>query len=320
MATNESTTPSFALDPADALLIEEWLRARKYERQIAANTVAAYRRDAELLFLELRSGGIVPLSVTREQLRTALARLMVGASARTENRRLSAVRNFYLWCVRERRIAKNPAEDITGTKAGRPLPKVLSLDVIDAMLAAAAGDAPEATRDRALLEIAYSCGLRVSELCSLRLSQVNFVERSLRIRGKGDIERLVPFGDRAQSALRAYLTNGRTFIRGKSKSGAPLPLPTESGDLLFLSSRGTPLSRYACSAIFKQLCAKAGYSISVTPHMLRHSFATHLLEGGADLRVVQELLGHSSISTTEIYTHLDRDYLSEVVRSFHPRG
>lgn len=320
MATNDFTTHSSALNPQDALLIEQWLRARKYERQIAANTVEAYRRDVALLFMVLRDAEVEPLRANREHIKHALAKVLAGASARTENRRLSAVRNFYSWCERERRIDKNPADELTGTKGGRTLPKVLTLEIIDAMLAAESGSEPEQYRNRALLEIAYSCGLRVSELCSLRLSQVSFPEQTLRIRGKGDKERLVPFGDRANKALSEYLTFGRPLMCGTTATGTPHPLPAESGDTIFLTARGVPLTRFACAAIFKHLCAQAGYSISITPHMLRHSFATHLLEGGADLRVVQELLGHSSISTTEIYTHLDRDYLSEVVRSFHPRG
>lgn len=320
LVTKNSTTHLSALDPSDAQLIEQWLRARRYERQIAANTVAAYRHDVSLLFLELRASQIEPLRATRDQLSSVLVRLLSCVSVRTENRRLSAIRNFYQWCERERRTAANPAEELAGAKSGRALPTVLTLEVIDAILEVETGDMPESLRNRALLEVAYSCGLRVSELCSLRLSQVNFVEHTLRIRGKGDKERLVPFGNRAELALNSYLAKGRPIMCGKTTAGIPRPLPMEAGDTIFLSTRGVPLTRFACAAIFKDMCTKAGCGISITPHMLRHSFATHLLEGGADLRVVQELLGHSSISTTEIYTHLDRDYLSEVVRSFHPRG
>ena len=171
-----------------------------------------------------------------------------------------------------------------------------------------------------MLEIAYSCGLRVSELVGLRRRDVLFEEELLRVHGKGDKERIVPVGERAVAALKQYIFQGREHIRGKSREGKSRPLPTEAKDVLFLNHHGRPLTPSGFWRILKGYVQRAQIEKDVTPHTLRHTFATHLIEGGADLRVVQELLGHASISTTEIYTHLDRDYLKSVVRSFHPRS
>ncbi|MCB9366775.1 MAG: site-specific tyrosine recombinase XerD [Calditrichaeota bacterium] len=320
MVTRSSTIRSCEVDPAELRLIEEWLRARKYERQISANTVSAYSSDLRQFCLILQREGTTLLGASRDFVQRAFAELTAKDSARSANRRLSALRSFYKWSLRERRIYRDPTETLQGSSPGRPLPKIATLETIDALLNAASGAGPEDLRNRALIEVAYSCGLRVSELCSLRLSQIDFEQRTVRIRGKGGKERMVPFGERAKTALREYLSRGRPFACGKTADEKPLELPDRAADVVFLSRRGVPLTRYGCASILKSLCAKAGCTLHLTPHTLRHSFATHLLEGGADLRVVQELLGHSSISTTEIYTHLDRDYLTEVVRSFHPRG
>ncbi len=320
MDTKNTTTPSSALDVEQLRLIEDWLRARRYERQIAENTISAYRRDLNLLAERLASRRISLLAANRDQIATAIHEIASLSSPRTENRRLSAVRNFYKWLLRERRISKDPVTDLQGSGAGRRLPKVVSLQVIDAILAVTSKDDPVSLRDRAMIEIAYSAGLRVSELCSLRTSQLKSTERVLRIRGKGGKERLCPYGEVASTALTNFIYNGRAKLAGESKEGEPLPLPSSAEDFVFLSRRGEPITRFGCAMILKSLCNKAGITQHITPHTLRHSFATHLLEGGADLRVVQELLGHSSISTTEIYTHLDREYLTETVRSFHPRG
>lgn len=320
MDTKNAITPSSALDTEQLRLIEDWLRARRYERQIAENTISAYRRDLTLLAERLASQRILLLAADREQLATAIHEIACSSSPRTENRRLSAARNFYKWLLRERRISKDPVTDLKGSVAGRRLPKVVSLHTIDAILSVTSEQDPVSMRDRAIVELSYSAGLRVSELCSLRISQLNSTERVLRIRGKGGKERLCPYGEAAAETLANYVNNGRTKIKGVDTEGALLPLPSCSEDFVFLSRRGEPMTRFGCAMILKSLCSKAGITQHITPHTLRHCFATHLLEGGADLRVVQELLGHSSISTTEIYTHLDREYLTETVRSFHPRG
>lgn len=301
------------------MLIEDWLRARRYERQLADNTVRSYRRDLFAVARALAAEGTQLEGASAGGLRNVLESLAT-ASSRSDNRRLASVRNFYKWLLRERRIDKSPAEELHVAKTGRVLPKVVTLEFIESLLQQIRDDEPVSLRDRAIVELAYSSGLRVSELCSLRLSHFNSAENVLRIRGKGGKERLCPFGEPARRAVAQYLTFGRARIKSKSNQSEPVPLPPRAEDFVFLSRHGNPMTRFGCAQILRQLCAQAGYSTHITPHTLRHSFATHLLEGGADLRVVQELLGHSSISTTEIYTHLDREYLSEVVRSFHPRG
>ncbi len=318
--TKSSTIPSSAQAEQTSRLIEEWLRARKYERQLATNTVAAYRRDLQRFAASLQERHRDLPSATPADLHAAFASASGGISARTENRRRAAVRNFYRWLLRERRIPADPSAELQGAEIGRSLPKVVKLDYIEALLRAAVGDEPVNLRNRALIELAYSAGLRVSELCGLRLRQPNFSERVLRMRGTGNKERLCPFGEQAAAALHAYLESGRSILRGTASDSSPVPLPDRAEDFVFLTRSGLPLTRFGCAATLRALCKQAGFTHHISPHTLRHSFATHLLEGGADLRVVQELLGHSSITTTEIYTHLDRDYLTETVRSFHPRG
>lgn len=319
MDTKSATTRSSDLESRELLLIEDWLRARRYERQLAENTVQSYRRDMVAVASVLQQNGTKLEAANANDLRSAL-RALSSPSARSDNRRLASVRNFYKWLLRERRIEKDPAEDLRVAETGRALPKVATLELIESLLAVSPGDDPESLRNRAMIELAYSSGLRVSELCSLKLSQLKSAENVLRIRGKGGKERLCPYGERAKALLDAYLEKGRAQICGANPKGEPTPLPDRAGEFVFLSRHGYPMTRFGCAQLLRKLCAKAGHKIHITPHTLRHSFATHLLEGGADLRVVQELLGHSSITTTEIYTHLDRDYLSEVVRSFHPRG
>lgn len=308
------------LDAEQIRLIDDWLRARKYERQLAEHTISAYRRDLLLIAGQLGKSGARLPNAKVEQIQTALHLIASVSSPRTENRRLSAARNFYKWLLRERKISVNPVEDLQGVGSGRRLPKVVSLSAIETLLKETSGNDPVSLRDRALIEVGYSTGLRVSELCSLKLTQFDFRERIIRIRGKGGRERLCPYGEAAAIALSNYLERGRNRIAGCDSDGKPHELSERAGDFIFLSKRGEPLTRFGCAIILKSLSSKAGFTKHVTPHCLRHSFATHLLEGGADLRVVQELLGHSSISTTEIYTHLDREYLTETIRSFHPRG
>lgn len=319
LATKRNTIPSSVLDPQQEHLIEEWLRARKYERQISKNTIIAYRRDLSLLAGELARIGERLEEINHDQLETALRSLESG-SARSENRRYSAIRNFYKWLLRERRIERSPAEDLRGVSAGRRLPKVAPLRIIEELLSASEGEDAVALRNRAMIELAYSAGLRVSELCDLRVSQLNARERVLRIRGKGGKERLCPFGEAAACAVDKYLEHGRPVLCAGRENNSTTDLRSVAGDFLFLSTRGRPMTRFGCGIMLRTLSKKAGLGNHITPHTLRHSFATHLLEGGADLRVVQELLGHSSISTTEVYTHLDREYLTETIRSFHPRG
>lgn len=241
-------------------------------------------------------------------------------SLRSVARYISAVRGFFRWRVVEGFGQKNPAELLDSPKLPRHLPDVMTVEEVDRLIDSLAESSPFHLRDRAMFEVAYSCGLRVSELVQLRRRDVMFEEALVRVRGKGDKERIIPIGERAIGALQHYLRNGRDQIRGEGKEGGHLPLPKDAKDVVFLNRHGHPLSRTGFNHILKERLKTAGVMVSVTPHTFRHTFATHMMEGGADLRVVQELLGHASISTTEIYTHLDRDYLRETVRSFHPRG
>jgi integrase/recombinase XerD len=236
-------------------------------------------------------------------------------------RHLSSLRGFFRWRALEDSSRVNPCENVEGPKLPQNLPGILSVDEVDRLIDSAEGDHPVLLRDRAMMEVAYSCGLRVSELVGLRRRQVQLDDEMLRVTGKGDKERIVPLGERAQEALKAYLYHGRDHIRGRGRDGAGRPLPAEAKDVLFLNQHGRPLTRFGFWRILRLYLDRCGIDKTrVHPHILRHTFATHLIEGGADLRVVQELLGHASISTTEIYTHLDRDYLRETIRTFHPRG
>jgi len=223
-------------------------------------------------------------------------------------RLLSALKGFHRFLYRERMVRDLEIEGVKTPRVSRRIPFVLSQEEVERLLDVREGSALD-QRDRALLELTYSTGLRVSEACRLTLEQVDFERRLVRVRGKGNKERIVPFGKKAASAVRLYLDQGRPLLLKRTRPAA-----------LFLNNRGGELSRVGFWKILKKRAAEAGLSSNVTPHTLRHSFATHLIEGGADLRAVQELLGHSSISTTQIYTKLDMDYLLEVHRTFHPRG
>ena len=229
-----------------------------------------------------------------------------GTSSRA--RLLSALKGFHRFMYRESMVADLDIESVKAPKVSRRIPFVLSHEEVERLLDIG-GDSPLDRRDRAILELTYSTGLRVSESCRLTLEQVDFERRLLRVRGKGNKERILPFGTKAYDALRLYLDEGRPrLLRGAMRA------------VLFLNARGGGLSRVGFWKILKKRALEAGLPSTVTPHTLRHSFATHLIEGGADLRAVQELLGHSSIATTQIYTKLDMDYLLEVHRTFHPRG
>jgi integrase/recombinase XerD len=233
---------------------------------------------------------------------------------------LSSLRGFFGWRLKEGYTQSDPTATITGPRLQRKLPDVLSVEEIDKLLQAASGSDPRALRDTAMIELAYSSGLRVTELVTLRRQAVNFETKTLLITGKGNKQRAVPFGARAEASLLAYLNRGRELIHGADRKGTPRPLPPEAEDFLFLNRYGRPITRDGFTKRLAELVKRAGLNVHVPPHMLRHSFATHLLEGGADLRVIQELLGHASINTTEIYTHVDTRYLRETVRTFHPRG
>jgi integrase/recombinase XerD len=275
------------------------------------NTVAAYLRDLRRLAEYAVSKGVRhPGQVSRPLLRDFIYLLKdLGLSPATIRREVSAIRTYYAFLLGEGRVAADPSERLETPKRGRTLPGALTVQEVEALLAAPGLDEPLAWRDRALLELGYGAGLRVSELCGLGTTDLLLTENLVRVFGKGGKERLVPIGRSVIGAVSVYLRQLRPELdRGRS-----------AGRVL-LNARGAPLSRVGAWGIVKRATARAGLRKRVTPHTLRHSFATHLLEGGADLRAVQEMLGHADLSTTQIYTHVDREYLRSVHRQFHPRG
>jgi integrase/recombinase XerD len=228
--------------------------------------------------------------------------------ARSQARFLSGLRTFYKYWMLEQAVDENPVENLDYPKLGRPLPEVLNLEEIDALLGAIDLSKPEGPRNKAILELLYSCGIRVSELISLKISDLFFDEEMIRVIGKGNKQRLIPIGGNAMKEIRSYLQYNRTQIHPDKKAV----------DILFLNRRGKALSRVMIFTIIRQLAEKAGVQKKIGPHTFRHSFATHLVQGGADLRSVQAMLGHESIATTEVYTHLDRSFLRQTLVEFHP--
>lgn len=286
-----------------------WLRL---ERALSKNSIMAYRHDIELLtqFLEDRHLKISPKELSLQHLQDFVHHISEsGLSARSQARLISGIRTFYKYLLIENLISQNPAELLELPKTGRKLPDTLSLTEINLIIAQIDLSSPEGERNKAMLETLYSCGLRVSELIDLRLSNLYFKEGFVRILGKGNKERLVPIGSVAMRQITLYLEKVRIFI----------PHDKASEDIVFLNRRGKKLSRVFVFTLIKELAERAGIHKNVSPHTFRHSFATHLVEGGADLRAVQEMLGHESITTTEIYTHLDREYLRSTILQFHPR-
>lgn len=286
-----------------------WLQL---EKSLSPNSVAAYVRDISRLrqFAEDKKGGLSPKKVELPDLEAFLAWLNGrGVSERTQARTLSGIRSFFSYLVMENERDSDPTELIEGPKLTRRLPQFLSVDEIDRLLAAIDHSTDEGTRNRAMIETLYSCGLRVSELVNLRLSNLHLNIEFVKVTGKGDKERLVPIGASAIKHLKLYMEQVRNHIK------------TQKGheDFVFVSARGKKLSRVTVFNVIKNLAVKAGIKKHISPHTFRHSFATHLLEGGADLRAIQQMLGHESITTTEIYTHLDREYLRQTIQQFHPR-
>jgi len=284
----------------------------RLERSFSDNSVQAYIRDTEKLaeYLELAAINLSPVDIKEEHLLAFLKYLSeLGLSAHTQARMLSGIKAFYKYLILENEISEDPTELIEAPRLPRKLPDVLSYEEIERILLAIDHSTPEGTRNRAIIEVLYSSGLRVSELVGLQLTFCYFDIGFIRILGKGDKVRLVPIGKEAIKYTQLYLDHVRTEIEVKK----------ESEDIVFLNRRGGQLSRVMVFLIIKDAAEKAGIPKNVSPHTFRHSFATHLIEGGASLRAVQEMLGHESITTTEIYTHLDRDYLRQIITEFHPR-
>lgn len=285
----------------------------RLEKSLSPNSVEAYVRDAtklqQFLIMERRHMG--PTQVTTAVLRDFLATLQgLGLGATSQARTLSGLKAFFDFLIMEDLLKLDPTDTLEAPKTGRHLPDTLSYPEIEQLLAAIDLSTDDGLRARALLEVLYSSGLRVSELCDLRLSNMYAEQGFVKVVGKGNKERLVPIGREALKHLNFYLSG----VRGH------LDIKSGGEDVAFLSHRGRPLSRITVFTTLKKVAALAGLRKTISPHTLRHSFATHLIEGGADLRAVQEMLGHASITTTEIYTHLDRDYLRQVITEFHPRS
>lgn len=281
----------------------------RLERGLSESTVKAYLGDLELFGAFASGRGVAPAGCDRYFIGEYLAERSGRIGARSQARVLTSMRTFFGFLAGEGVIGGSPCSLMEAPKLERRLPVVLSLEEVEAMLGAVDLTDPLGHRDRAVLEVLYGCGLRVSEAASLKLSDIFPKEGFIRVVGKGDKQRVVPVGEYALSAVRNYLPDRSAFLRGGSDP-----------DVLFLSRRGKPLSRVSLFSIVKQAARAAGIRKEVSPHTLRHSFATHLVENGADLRVVQQMLGHESILTTEIYTHVDTSKWQKDILSHHPRG
>lgn len=285
-----------------------WLRL---EKSLSQNSVEAYLHDLELLTRFLLETGktLNPGKIELKDLQKFLRWINeLELTAATQARVVSGIRSFYRFCLIENIVSKDPTVLLEAPKLKRTLPDVLSFEEIERLIGAIDLSKPEGTRNKAILETMYSCGLRVSELVNLRISQLYLDVGFVRIIGKGDKERLVPIGSSAARYIQIYRNEVRSKINAKPGYE----------DILFLNRNGAGLSRVMIFYIIRDLAKKAGIEKNISPHTFRHSFATHLVEGGADLRAVQEMLGHASITTTEIYTHLDREFLRKTLEKFHP--
>jgi integrase/recombinase XerD len=282
------------------------------EKSLSANSVEAYTNDIRKLtqYFEATQTDIPPAKVEQQHLRDFIAWInKMGLEVRSQARIISGIKGFFNYLILENEITVNPAALIESPRMNRKLPQVLTIQEIDRITGAIDMSKPEGHRNRAMLETLYGCGLRVSELVNLRISDLFFNEGFIRVIGKGNKERLIPIGQTAMKFIRIYHQQTRN----------QLDISKEAADILFLNNRGNKITRVMVFIIIRNLAEKCGIKKTISPHTFRHSFATHLVEGGADLRAVQEMLGHESITTTEIYTHLDREYLRETIISHHPR-
>lgn len=295
--------------------IDRFLSYMTVERGVSPNTVSAYRNDllqlAEFVAERAPDSGTKGWSAVDAQV---IARYLLelhdrGYSDATRARKVASAKSLFAFLIEEGIVDTDPTDNVSTPKLGRSLPDTLTVEEVDALLSAPAGDSPEADRDRAMLELLYASGIRVGELVSLDLDDVSLEQGAIRCFGKGSKERVVPIHDHAAEVLRAYIGRGRPAL-AKAQSGAAL----------FLNNRGKRLSRQGFWLVLKRLAEQSGISKRVTPHTLRHSFATHLLRGGAPLRHVQELLGHASITTTQVYTHLTSEHVRTQYAKAHPRA
>lgn len=294
---------------AEAALIDAFIDALWLEEGLARNTLQAYRRDVQGLQVWLAQQGLALLQADEGQLNGYFAYRHAQTKATTANRRLAVFKRFYRWALREQRIARDPSLRLLTARQPPRVPGTLSQAQVEALLLTPQVDEPLGLRDRAMLELMYASGLRVSELVGLKTFHLGLQEGVLRVLGKGDKERLVPFGQEAGLWLERYLISARGQILGGQLSQD-----------LFVTQRGAGMTRVMFWMLVKKYAQRAGISAPLSPHTLRHAFATHLLNHGADLRVVQLLLGHADISTTQIYTHVARQRLKDLHAAHHPRG
>ncbi len=286
----------------------------KLEKSLSPNSIAAYINDINKLihFLDNSFSSVAPPDEVKLRHLKSFVELLneKGVSPRTQARTISGIKSFYKYLLIEDKIASDPTALLESPKIGRKLPDILSMEEVDDLINGIDIEKPEGQRNKAMLETLYSCGLRVSELVGLKITNLFFEQGFIKVEGKAGKERLVPVSGRAVNEINRYLSGYRKTLNVKK----------ESENILFLNRRGNKLSRVMIFTIIKNLAEKIDLGKKISPHTFRHSFATHLINGGADLRAVQEMLGHESILTTEIYTHLDRDYLRSTINQFHPRS
>ncbi|MEE9448627.1 MAG: site-specific tyrosine recombinase XerD [Ignavibacteriaceae bacterium] len=294
------------------IFLKEYLTTLKLERNLSGNTVSSYKNDISSLIGFLKTLDITdPSRVSKKELNSFFSSLnKTGLSSNSAARYYSSIKGFFRYLFIQNYIKENPMEKVSSPKLKKGLPLVLSVTEVDSILSSPDTSNVLGLRDKALLELLYACGVRVSELLGLKVSDLFFNEEMIRVFGKGSKERLVPVGRSAVEWVKKYLIKSRPMLEKKYKSE----------NFLFLNKKGTKLSRMGIWKIVDRYVKDAGIKKEVHPHTFRHSFATHLLEGGADLRAVQEMLGHADISTTQIYTHIDREYIKQMHKDFHPRG
>lgn len=294
------------------LFLREYLTYLKLEKNLSINTVTSYKNDINAFISFLKTEGVNdPSEITSDYISKFFKTLKnIGLAGSSSARYFSSLKGFFLYLLKNKYIVKNPIEKISAPKISKKLPSVLDINEIEKILSLPDISDKLGLRDKAILELFYACGTRVSELLNLKVTDLFFKDEIIRVFGKGSKERLIPIGSSAIKWITEYLKKSRPLLMKKMRSE----------NYLFLNSRSSKLSRMGIWKIIDRYVKAAGITKEVHPHTFRHSFATHLLEGGADLRAVQEMLGHADISTTQIYTHIDRDYIKQIHKQFHPRG
>ncbi len=292
--------------------LKEYLALLKVEKNLTKNTISSYRNDLETFLNYIEDIGLRDLSEINSDHISSFFKLLknLGLNERSSARYFSSIRGFFKYLIKNEYVESSPIEKMKAPKISRKLPSVLSIDEINLILNSPSTEDKYGIRDKAILEVFYACGLRVSELINLKIVDLFLKENLIKVFGKGRKERLIPIGSTAIACIENYLTQSRPFLKKN----------LQSENYLFLSNRGKKFSRMGVWKIVKRYVEQTNIKKEIHPHTFRHSFATHLIEGGADLRSVQEMLGHSDISTTQIYTHIDRDYIKKVHKMYHPRG